>query len=207
MKTTTRLAAVALAALALAAPAAAQQGQARPPRVGIGVGLPAGEFWTAAQLAGSSLPAPGGLAPAIYVPINVTPGLRIEPQIGYAGWSVDAGGGEGSLFGLGVGAFWVKPLAQQVQLYAGPRLVLQWASETGGGPTPQKREGNDLILAGALGGEFVPHPRFAVGAEASLGLVWVGDREVTEPGQPTTEDPGGSATLMQGTLFVRVYLF
>jgi hypothetical protein len=69
-----------------------------------------------------------------------------------------------------------------------------------------ERDGTDLYIAAALGGELQPHPRISVGAEAQLGYFNIGDRDVTEPGV-SFEEPGGSSIQTQGIIFVRVYLF
>jgi hypothetical protein len=205
MKIASRLAAGALA-LALASPAAAQP-RTNEARFGIGVGLATGEIPARDFIAGSTLPGPGGLAPQLYFPINLTPNFRLEPQIGRVSYKVDEGGGKGALTSLGIGAFYVMPTGQQTQLYLGGRLISSWASQTDAGPTPDKTTGRDTILAVAAGGEFLASARFAVGAEAQLMFIAVGDRTLKQFGFPDVEIPGGSAFSTQGVLFVRVYLF
>ncbi|HEX9308906.1 MAG TPA: hypothetical protein VF894_15540 [Anaeromyxobacter sp.] len=199
-------AAAALAAVALSTPAFAQQQQVSAgSRFGIGVGLPTeqGLLINAFDNIGFGPAA----APALYFPINVTPSFRLEPQIGRVSVSRDAGGGKGAVTDLGVGAFFVKALGPQVQVYVGPRLILSWFSRTDPGPTPDKFKARDTFFVAALGGEYLPHPRFAVGAEGQLGLVSIGDTEITDGVTGfKTEAAGGSATVLQGVLFVRVYL-
>lgn len=199
MKKTLHLAA-ALAALALAVPAAAQESSSG--KVGIGVGLPTSELGALFTGGDASLPA------QIYVPINLLPNLRLEPQFGIL--SVDRDDTfELSIFSIGAGVFYMMPLGQQAQLYVGPRLVLSkfnrkdWHDP--GDVTEQ--EGTDMYLAAALGGELQPHPRISVGAEAQLGYYSIGDRDVTRTGLPTVTEPGGSSIQTQGVIFVRVYLF
>jgi hypothetical protein len=203
MRTTLRVA-VAVATLALATSASAQQ---RPPTFGIGVGLNTGEAVVLDFLGGSTLPGPGGLAPQLYFPINLTPSFRLEPQIGRVSYKVDAGGGKGALTSLGIGAFYVMPATQQTQLYLGGRLISSWASETAPGVNPNKTKGRDTILTLAVGGEYLASTRFAVGAEAQLEFIAVGDRTVERFGLPDATAQGGSAFATQGVLFVRVYLF
>jgi hypothetical protein len=111
-----RLAAVA-AALAVASPAVAQQRQG--PRVGLGI---------------SVVPIQAGLdilpPVEIYVPIAVTPNFRIEPSLGI--FTFDGDVQEQSNVTLGIGAFLVNGLASNVDMYAGGRLKLNFASEDDG---------------------------------------------------------------------------
>jgi hypothetical protein len=206
MKIASRLAAVAIA-LAVASPAVAQP-RTNEGRFGIGVGLATGEFASIGFIS-DAFPDPGGFAPQLYFPINLTPSFRLEPQIGRVSYKIDDAGGKGALTSLGIGAFYVTAPSQQTDLYLGGRLISSWASETSP-PAPfvaTKRSGRDTILALVVGGEFLASARFSVGAEAQLNFIAIGDRDVETPGQPDTTDQGGSAFSTQGVLFVRVYLF
>lgn len=191
------------AALAAAAPASAQQGAAKP-RVGLGVGLPAAEFAPvfAAGVTG------GALAPQLYVPINVSPVLRIEPQVGLLTSHDDQTGDEISFKSLGAGVFYVAPLGGPLNMYVGGRLVLSFFEEknVGGGGAVTKTTGTDWYIAAAGGGEYSVHPRFSVGVEGQLGYTAIGDRDVTTPVGTQTQQ-GGSSWMTQGLLFARVYLF
>lgn len=193
MKTFIRMAAVALA-MAVAAPALAQQNTTTGDgaQIGIGAGIS-----TASSGDGLST---GGIA---FVPINIK-SFRIEPFTGWTRVSVDDG--RSSDFLIGVGGFLVKPVATQVQLYAGGRLGLEWHSTKDG--AGNKTERRDLILAGALGGEYMPVPRVALGAELQLALASIGDTDRTDgpTGRTTTAD-GGWGTATQATFFARFYLF
>jgi hypothetical protein len=189
MNIVVRMAALA-AALAFAAPAVAQQKDAN---VGIGIGLTDGPFFTGTE---------------IFVPINVSPNFRIEPLIGIDRIDIDGGGGEASNFLIGAGLFWVNPIASQANIYMGGRLALNFASSTDAGVNPDEDERTDFFLGPALGGEWLPHPRIAIGAEAMLGFLAIGDTETTDGlTGAKTETPGGSEIATQGTVFVRVYLF
>lgn len=202
MKLASRLAALAFA-LAVASPAIAQD---RPGgKFGVGVGL-----------------SDGGVADTlVFVPLNVSPKLRVEPFLGLDRSDIDAppagAGGSTSIFSgsgkeshvlLGVGAFFVQPIVSQIQLYAGGRLGLQWDSAEEAGPNADEWSRRNTILAAALGGEYLPHPRIAIGGEVMLAYVSLGDTEFTNgvTGQKF-EGNGGSATETQGTLFVRFYIF
>lgn len=187
----------ALAALALTTPALAQgyAQQHSTPQFGLGVGI---------TDAGTTMP--GYL---FFVPINVIPQLRVEPLIGWARRDTDADG-KSSDFTMGVGVFWVHPLAAQLQLYAGGRLASQWASyepANFGANGTSKWSRRDTILALAAGGEYLPIPRVALGAEFQLGYVSVGDTKTTQWNGITATGGGGSGTATQATIFARIYLF
>jgi hypothetical protein len=202
MKTLLR-AATALTVLALATPAFAQQSAKSDARFGLGVGL----------TATSTSPDLGTL---LFIPLNVAPNIRIEPFIGWARSDMDptpAGGGsfgsptpggKSSDFTLGVGAFLVQPVATQVQLYAGGRLGSQWQSfKTPAG----KIERRNTLLAIAAGGEYMPVPRVAFGAELQIAYLAIGDTKSTATAGGSVEGGGGSANGTQGTVFARFYLF
>jgi hypothetical protein len=202
MKTTMKIAALAAALAAL--PALAQQPtQAAQPnqggKLGIGVGLT-----TAGTNTGT----------LFFVPINVAPKLRIEPFLGWVRSDIDAappgsGGaffaptpsGKSSDFSLGVGGFGVLPIVPTVDLYVGGRLSSEWQyfRDSNG----NKWERRNTILAPVFGGEYLPHPRVALGAELMLGLVWFGDTDFPNG----TSGAGGTGSFTQGTLFARFYLF
>ncbi len=194
----------AVAALACALPAAAQQ--RTQPLVGLGVGIQASELGTVAGVFGID----GGLvAPQLYVPINILPNIRVEPQFGFLTWHDDATGEERSFKSIGTGVFWVLPFGGNADLYVGPRLAFSFfrQREPTGGGTFRKRSATDVFFAAALGGEVAVHPRLSVGAEGQLGYTSLGDVDVTSETGVTTTEPGGSSWATQGVLFVRVYLF
>lgn len=189
----TRIAIVA-ATLSAAAPALAQE---KAGRFGIGVGLSGG----------------GNLVPGtvVFVPLNIAPNFRIEPFLGIDRFDIDPDpvlvDGKSSTVSLGAGAFYLARIVPQVQMYLGGRLGFIFESFEEASATPDEWDRRDFLLAAALGGEYLPHPRIAVGAEAMLGYVAIGDTEFTPSGGPTVKGGGGSATQTQGTIFVRVYLF
>jgi hypothetical protein len=174
MKNTVRLA-IALCALALAAPAAAEQRS----QFGFGVSV--------APLSALTLGAPV----EVYVPIRIAPAFRLEPSLGILTNDPDGDDNNSSNITLGIGAFWVKQLAATADLYAGARLKLNFASQE----TPVGDESDtDLVLAGALGGEYFFMPKFSLGLEAQLGLYQRGD---------VSGDDSGFFT--NGLVFVRMY--
>lgn len=213
--TTLLRAAAALAALALTTPALAQQSaQPQQGRFGVGVGLTSSAVSGTAAQDGTGSPDVGTL---FFVPMNLAPNLRIEPFIGWARADLDntppgAGGqqfspflqGKSSDFTLGIGGFLVKPVVSQLQFYVGGRLASQWQSVSDNAGNKAKRR--NTLLAAALGGEYLPIPRVALGGELQLGYLWYGDTEFTGGGVGVTGG-GGSGSATQATLFARFYLF
>jgi hypothetical protein len=178
MKSFVRLAAIA-AALVAAAPASAQQAQ-HSPKIGIGIAV------TPVDTILSN-----GIPPVeIYVPIGIAPQFRIEPSIGFFTSDV-SGGVDRSDFTLGIGAFFLNPLAPQLDLYAGGRLKLNFASIDS--PAGDDSD-TDLFLAAALGGEYFFVPKFSLGLEAQAGLYTLGDVSGNSDGFFTS-----------GLAFLRVY--
>ncbi|HET8539778.1 MAG TPA: outer membrane beta-barrel protein [Anaeromyxobacter sp.] len=152
MKNVARIA-LALSALALAAPAAAQQSR---PTLGLGVSI-------------VPVDAAGVLPPIeVYVPIRIAPNFKLEPSLGI--WTRDQGGvgaNDTRDLVLGLGAFFVKPIAGAADMYVGGRLKLNFA-KTDDGTT--SNSDTDIVVAAALGGEYYLVPLFSIGLEAQLGL-------------------------------------
>lgn len=189
-----RIATILAVALCAATPAFSQE---KSGRIGIGVGLSDGSL------------TPGTI---VFVPLNLAPNFRVEPFLSIARVDIDANtigiqAGKQSDVSIGAGAFYLARIVPQVQMYAGGRLAFNFHSFEENTVTPDKEDRRDFILAAALGGEYLPHPRIALGAEIMLGYVAIGDTESTQFGGPTVKGGGGSATETQGTLFVRVFLF
>lgn len=172
MKKLVTFAAVA-AALAVAAPASAQQRQG--PTFGVGISI---------------FPInPVGPTVEVYVPIGIAPNFRIEPSLGI--FTEDADPNEESDVTLGVGAFFVQSVASNVDMYAGGRLKLNFASVD----TPAGDDSDtDLSIAAALGAEYYFVPKFSIGLEAQLGLYQLGD---------VSGDADGFFT--NGLAFLRMY--
>ncbi len=137
-----------IAALAMALPAAAQQKQTR---FGLGV----------------SITPESSIAPTIelYMPIDIGATLRVEPSLGI--FTSDSDGFDSSDLTLGAGVFLMRRPAQSVTMYYGGRLKLNFASADDG---VEDDSGLDLILAGALGGEYYLAPSFSLGLEGQLGF-------------------------------------
>jgi hypothetical protein len=201
MKNLLRVATV-LTALALSTSAQAQQAAqqrtattAAAPQIGLGVGL----------TSGATDPNLGYL---LFVPVQMG-NFRIEPFLGWNRADTDATGKD-SDFTIGVGAFFVQPVATQLQLYAGGRLGSRWNSHKDaafGAAGTFKTERRDTLLALAAGGEYLPIPRVALGAEFQVGYLSVGDTKTTNAAGQSVEGGGGSASATQATVFARIYLF
>jgi hypothetical protein len=193
-------AAAAAAALAFAVPTFAQQDTQ--PRVGLGVSLNTSVLGPLLSAASSNLSPPPS---NVYVPIYVTPNLRLEPQIGWVSTKDDQSDLSSRSFALGVGALFVKPVVQTTNLYGGARLISTWLkNEENTGAGVAKTTQRNTTIAAVLGGEWLPSPWFSLGVEAQLEYTAVGDPE-TKVGGNTFDGEGGSSTATQGLLFTRVY--
>ncbi len=158
--------ALAIAALALAAPALAQDSTGG--TVGIGVSI--------VPLETGSYNAP---TVEVYVPIKIAPQLRLEPSFGVQtadrvnnGNNVDT-----SDVTLGLGVFFVQRVAAPVDFYAGGRFKLNFAKVDDG---VNENSGTDVVIAGALGGEYYFVPKFSLGLEAQLGYFSRSDASIDE---------------------------
>jgi hypothetical protein len=156
-----------VAAAAMAAPAdespARVDASSPPVLVGIGVAIPT-----------ASVGFSGGTV--LFLPIQIGSKLRLEPEFGYAKLS----GMDRSVALIGLGVFATRDVASQVRAYFGPRLEYATSGSDDGG------------AAGvAVGGEWLPVPRVALGAEGRLVFAFAG---------------GDDAAATSGLLFVRVFL-
>ncbi len=186
-------------------------------RVGIGVGVEPFNFFghiNAPFIAGGPL---GNTPPvSFYVPINVLPNLRIEPQIGY--WHIGANpnnvpnGTDYSLsaFSIGAGAFFYVAPATPVGFYVGGRLAVVYnkvSTLVTQGP-PQviaETSETDFSIAPTVGGEYAVLPRFTVGAELQLPITFYGNPSTTAAGTTVTTnlDRGGVST--NAVIFLRYF--
>ena len=200
MKPTLR-AAAAVAALALAVPALAAEPQSTHPRVGLGLSFNPSLLAELSTTTGVFAP-----SPKLYVPIYLTPEIRLEPEIGWLSVTNDTDSTNNHAFDLGIGALYVKPVSQAASIYGGIRLASVWLqNETRISPTVvQRTNQRNTILTFAFGTEYQPAIWFSVGVEAQLGFVFLGDEEINTAGTVTTGS-GGSATTLQGLFFLRAY--
>ncbi len=194
---------LAAAAAALAfAPFASAAEASKGPRVGIGISID---------------PARIGSAPiAIHVPVDIGQ-LRIEPYLGFSTFSqdnlyADVQGEVSSQYAweIGAGVMYFLAPPQPFGFYAGGRVALQFSGYeypvTNPGPGGVvKASETDFFLAGVLGGEYFFAPRFSVGAEARLGVTFLGDPDFTF--QPPGVVPSRSAVAWNtnGVVFLRYF--
>lgn len=201
--------ALAAALLLAGAPAALAQapGGRSQTRVGFGVGL---EPTHLASLSSDISPPAVGL----YLPIQLTGKLRIEPSLALSTFSQGTAAAQASgplswsTLELGVaGHFYFVP-PSPLGLYMGGRLALEFETQkdVGGGANPPvtRSSATNLLVAGVLGGEYFVHPSFSVGAEAQLGLTFLGDRDV-EQGGVTTSLSRDAALATNGVVYLRYF--
>lgn len=195
MKTTLRLAALGFA-LSLTSPAVAQQSE---PRGGIGIAL--------SNLDTGSLFTGGFPAAHVYVPFVISPGMRIEPELGVLKLEDDQDPSQDvSVYTLGVGLLFTRRVGEDLLAYVGPRLAVSRVSQPVDdpfGPASVDAVGTDLRIAGAIGGEYFFSPRFSLGGEAQLAFTSVGDRDVSGVGTIR----GGSSIATHALVFFRAYIF
>ncbi len=182
-----------LAALAAASPVLAQEkGAQERGRLGLGISL------TPFNLVGTDLAMP---VPATAdVSLNFDLGaFRLEPSLGIATYSVDAGP-KASSFNLGCGLLIPVRPSRTVSVYVGPRLFLGFVSAKNGGGFSSS--GLDLTLAGVLGAEWFADPRFSIGAEARLSYLNL--PELSDAG--VVLRPAASTFGTSGHVYFRFYL-
>jgi hypothetical protein len=177
-------------ALALSAALALPAAAAESASIGVGVGLDTSEL--------VSLQATAGTPFAIYVPMQLKQGLRLEPSLGVFTQNV-SGGGDSSIWDLGIGAFFPLRTAPSYVLSAGGRLNLTFVSQGGGGGGSASATG--VGLAAAVAGEWFAVPSFSLGAEGQLGFYSIGDLSTGG----VTLQPGVSGLRTRGLLFARFW--
>jgi len=204
---------VALAALTLAvAPAARAEpvpaqvspvtaGQSRNVSVGFGVGIePLGLLGVSPN--GFNIAQPGA---SFYVPIQLSPQLRIEPSIGFRHLGVN--GGSDNAWALGVGGLFYFAQPTPTGFYVGGRLGLaHFSTTTGSGVTEVSDTATDFSIAPVLGAEFAFASKFTIGAEAQLPLTFVGNPSHTAGGTTTTTNVDRAAVSTNAVIFFRYFL-
>ncbi len=194
--------AAAAAALAFAPTALAQQKE--PVKVGLGLGMNVNQLLQPTDLNSA------GVAPvAIYVPIQITPQLRVEPWLGFWTYSQNNFPGRNTdmsrhAWDLGVGGLWYFQQASPLGLYLGARLGLTFSGgEIDPGVTFSETDFRILAVTGA---EYFIAPRFSVGAEIQLGVTFYGDQSTTTAGVTVTPSRGLLSWQTNGLVFFRYFL-
>lgn len=125
----------------------------------------------------------------IYVPLQISPHLRVEPECGILSIRDNTTGNNAIQqqtwqyvrFGTGVFYTW-QPIAS-TQLYTGVRgglLRHTTARETTNDIIPKRESAQWSYYTGlCLGGEYYFSPHFSLGAEAQLYYVYIGNRNST----------------------------
>lgn len=201
---------LAAAALLLAAPATHAQAQGGRGQVLIGFGVGVEPVRLASLTDRIAPPAVG-----LYLPIQLTSSLRVEPSLALATFSQGTAAAQASgplswtTLELGVaGHLYVVP-PSPLGIYLGGRLALGFEAQkdVGGGASPPvtRTTATNLTLAGVLGGEYFVHRSFSVGAEAQLGLTFLGDRRIEAPNGVTTALSRDAALATNGIVYLRYF--
>lgn len=162
----------ALAALLVAVTASAAEGGK--PFLGAGIAIGGGSFDPFGL-------GTGGGATKILVPMNVAPGIRIEPFIAYSQQRIkDSTSPIGddlnwaSRLTLGASAVLTKDVGNNAELYGGGKLsIVRLANGFENKSVTPNTSGDDSFIGfgiAAVGGaEYYFSPRFAIGVEGELG--------------------------------------
>jgi hypothetical protein len=188
-RATALFAALALASPALAAPAAPAEEKGK---LGVGISI------SPLSISAVQVTQPVPNSSDILVDLDIG-AFRLEPSLGISRYSVD-GGPKASTLNLGCGLLIPLRAGKTVSIYAGPRLFIGIVSAKNGAGFSDT--GVDFTLAGALGAEWSPDPRFSIGAEARLGYTALG--ELSDAGVILRDAASVFAT--SGHLFFRFYL-
>ena len=146
----------------------------------------------------------------LFVPINVTSHVRLEPYINFQSTRTDYQPTSAfdtvwtSFTQIGLGILAVLHPEERVSLYFGPRCGWLRASRrenATGNQSDSKSSGG--FMAAAVGGEYSPAPRFSVGAEARIEYDHASSSASGPfPGGPNLYDRSWYSA---GGLFVRFY--
>lgn len=151
--------------LALAHPALAQDSGTR---FGLGVGITSSLF--------SNLDA--GFTPTIYLPIEVSDQLLIEPSLGLVRFSESMGNLDSTetFLSIGAGILFVIAGGSEDRIYIGPRVGFLRVSESISGPVVDADDSStNLQIGGVVGGEHFLRPNFSLGGEAGLNYTSLDD--------------------------------
>lgn len=185
------------------------------PAVGVGVGVQPLGFTSGA---GDLLVAGRNTAPAnFYLPVQLSPRLRIEPYGGFfhvsrsrtsASASTSAYSFSASVGGIG-GLFYLVP-PFPAGLYVGGRLTVAMYSGyflDQSLPVQSRKSVQELavFVAPVVGGEYALSRRFAAGVEMQLPIALLGDRSART--QATADTPNVGNTLSTSTVLFLRYFF
>lgn len=159
-----------LATTGLATPARAQDGghPARPDETRVGIGLSIdvlGSLFALGYYEDYASYANYLGDPRVRIPIQLSNGLRIEPEVGFTAFTDDDS--TSSTIGLGAAVAPTWKVGPNVSAYGGGRagVVRSSSAYEGEGETS-----TDISIAGIIGGEYWIGNHFTIGAEGWLGL-------------------------------------
>jgi len=171
-------------------------GSARGEGVGLGIGIEPLHFPSGA---GDLLIAGRNAAPvSFYVPIQLTPRLRLEPSAAYfhvrrgrAGTPVGASSYDFGTTAIGLGALYFPVSPKPFGFYLGARLTAAIYSGTFWDQDLQNQVVHNVtnvefFLAPVLGGEVALSKSFAVGVEGQLSIALIGDNSARTLGDSNT---------------------
>lgn len=193
---------------------------------GIHVGLGAGLAPFGLVVSGNDVISPPPV-PGLYVPVDIGPNLRLEPEFGIFRYSITltSDGLEQSnaltLLRFGSGIFYRMALGESSGAYVGGRVGIllntvssdDYQPDAAGNQTKVTTTGSrtDISLGLAGGGEHFFTSYFSLGAEAQLGMLLLGDAttEREPPAESTGTEPETSGLVLEtrSLLFARVYFF
>lgn len=152
----------------------------------------------------------GWYGSAIHIPINLSPGFRLEPFIGFMTAAYDDDGEDddsetGMQFGLGIYPTIRKGSAV---IYIGGRTGIAFFSgeyKDNNGDVYVEESDFTFFIGPVLGGEYYFNPHFSLGGEVGIMLDVTGEEmNYTSEFQPDTED-AYVIIGTQGKLFIRFY--
>lgn len=109
----------------------------------------------------------------LFVPINVSARVRVEPYVNFQSSRAEYPINSDTLWStftlIGLGIFSVVHPQEHFNIYFGPRVgLLRGSRKANGGSGQASSDDSGWFVAGAVGGEYSPAPRFSLGAEAKI---------------------------------------
>lgn len=164
----------------------------------------------------------------LYIPINISPQLRIEPIFGFQRSSTTTTNTNDNdvtvtnydattAFSLGVGGFYMWSLADSINVYAGGRIQFVRGSTTSEdtieipnqptNTTTLTISQSGVDLGGAIGSEWYFTRFMSFGGEGQLNLNWRGTPTIERTGNPNNDGDSRSSTTINPNveLFMRFY--
>jgi len=181
-------------------------------RIGIGISLDPTRkelgYTQATYENARTMPDAFSTAVSFYVPLNVAPHLRLEPNIGISLYksattenysaTTEQDETDESIIIAGIRGLYIIPVSSSVSFYAGPKIELNFVSSTddywsiGSGYPKQGSKTvtteTDVTAGGVFGVEYFPVHALSIGGEVSINYLSYGN-----PDETTTEYSGVSS--------------